>query len=219
MKPAPELLPPDPADVKKADAATRRLRAGWNPMQLRALTILTERIASPKEIAVELGLTKARAGTVSHHVRELEAAGFVEEVRAEPRRGALEHYFKAVERPIVTAEEAAKWTQEQREEFTRYIISCIARDFGLAIEHRTLDADEHIRRHVTRTPLLLDGQGFSDLLSAYMQLFDRAFEIQAESDQRRAKSGEEGLPVSSVLATIPMPFVERPPTSRGRRVS
>lgn len=215
MNPASKLLPPDPADAKTADAATRRLRAGWNPTQLRALTILTERVASPKEIAVELGLTKARAGRVSHHIRELESAGFVEEVRAEPRRGALEHYFKAVERPIVTAEEAAEWTQEQREEFTRYIISCVARDIGLAMEHRTLDADEHIERHVTRTPLLLDSRGFSDLLAAYMKVFNRAYEIQAESDQRRAKTGEEGLPVSSVLATIPMPIKVRPAAGRG----
>ena len=164
---------------------------------------------------MELGLTKARAGRVSHHIRELESAGFVEEVRAEPRRGALEHYFKAVERPIVTAEEAAEWTQEQREEFTRYIISCVARDIGLAMEHRTLDADEHIERHVTRTPLLLDSRGFSDLLAAYMKVFNRAYEIQAESDQRRAKTGEEGLPVSSVLATIPMPIKVRPAAGRG----
>ena len=210
-----KLTPPDPDDVRKADVATRRLRAGWHPMQLQALTILTERVASPKEIAVEMGLTKALAGRVSHHVRELETAGFVEEVRAEPRRGALEHYFRAVERPVVTAEEAAEWSQEQREEFTRYIICCVARDFGLAMEHRTLDADDFIERHVTRTPLFLDSRGFANLLSAYMQLFDRTFEIQAESDQRRAETGEAGIPVSSVLATIPMPMIERPPTNRG----
>ncbi|HET8956074.1 MAG TPA: winged helix-turn-helix domain-containing protein [Solirubrobacterales bacterium] len=214
MNPPPKLPRPDPVDVKKADAVTRRLRAGWHPTQLQALTILTEREASPKEIAVELGLTKARAGYVSHYVRELEAAGFVEEVRAEPRRGALEHYFKAIERPVVTAEEAAEWTQEQRESFTQYIITCVARDFGLAIEHRTLDADEHIERHITRTPLLLDSRGFEDLLAAYMQVFDRSFEIQGESDQRRAETGEPGLPVSSVLATIPMPIIERPATGR-----
>lgn len=215
MPSLPPTSTPDYADVEKAKAATRRLRAGWHPLQLRSLTILTERVASPKEIAVELGLTKARAGAVSHHVRELEKAGFVEEVRTEPRRGALEHYFKAVERPVVTTEEAAEWTQDQRDEFSRYIISCIARDFGMAIEYRTLDADEHIDRHLTRTPLCLDRQGFADLLSAYMQLFHRAFEIQAESDERRAKTGEEGVPISSVLATIPMPMVETPPTNRG----
>jgi len=117
MKSLPKLPPPDHADLKKAREATRRLRAGWNPIQLRALTILTQRVASPTEIAVDLGLTKAGAGTVSYHIRELEAAGFVEEVRAEPRRGAVEHFFRAVKRPIVTAEEAAEWTQDQREEF------------------------------------------------------------------------------------------------------
>jgi DNA-binding MarR family transcriptional regulator len=201
--------------VEKADVATRRLRVGWHPIQLRALTILTERVASPKEIAIDLGLTKAKAGLVSHHIRVLEKADLVEEVRTERRRGALEHYFKASKRPIVTEEEAREWTQEQREEFSRYIIVCISKDFGMAIEYKTLDADEHVERHLTRTPLLLDRKGFADLLSAYMQVFDRAFEIQAESDERRSRTGEDPISVSSVLATVPMPMVGPPSTNDG----
>lgn len=201
--------------AEKADIATRRLRVGWHPTQLKALTILTERVASPKEVAIELGLTKAKAGLVSHHIRALEKADLVEEVRTEQRRGAVEHFFKASRRPIVTEEEAREWTVEQREEFSRYIIVCISRDFGMAIEYKTLDDDRYIERHLTRTPLLLDRKGFEDLLSAYMQVFDRSFEIQAESDERRSHTGEEGLPVSSVLATVPMPMIELPSTNDG----
>jgi hypothetical protein len=198
-----------PSAPPAASATARRLRAGWHPVQLKALTILTERVASPKEVAIEIGLTKAKAGFVSHHIRELEKASLVEEVRAEPRRGALEHYFKAVERPLVTEEEFRQWSVEQREEFSRYIILCISKDLGLALEYRTLDADENVGRHLTRTPLSLDRRGFEDLLAAYMQLFDRAFEIQAESDERRSSSGEKPIPVSAVLATVPLPLVER----------
>jgi DNA-binding transcriptional ArsR family regulator len=212
--PAPSADPTLEA-VEKADVATRRLRIGWHPIQLKALTILTERVASPKEIAIALGLTKAKAGHVSWHIRELEKADLVEEVRTEPRRGAVEHFFKARKRPIVTEEEAREWSAEQREEFSRYIIVCISRDFGMAIEYKTLDADQYIARHLTRTPLLLDRRGFEDLLNAYMHLFDRAFEIQAESDERRSRTGEVGLPVSSVLATVPMPMVEPLSTNGG----
>lgn len=209
------LPTPDSSGVEKIYPAIRRLRAGWHPLQLRALVILTERVASPKEIAIELGLTKARAGVVSQHVRELEKAGFVEEVRAEPRRGTVEHYFRVVEQPVVTDEEAAQWTEDERDEFSRYIISCIAKDFGMATEYGTLDGDDHVDRHLSRTPLHLDRQGFADLIEAHRQSFHRSLEIQEESDQRRAVSGEEGLPFSSVHATIPMPMVEMPPTNRG----
>jgi DNA-binding MarR family transcriptional regulator len=168
---------------------------------------LANRVASPKEIAVELGLTKARAGRVSDHVRELEKGGLVELVRTEQRRGAVEHYYRAIERPIVTAEEFEEWTVDQRDEFSRFIIHCMAKDFGLALEHGTLDADENYERHLTRTPLLLDRRGFNDLLGAFMQVFDRSFEIQAESDERRGSSGEIGMRVSSILGTIPLPLV------------
>jgi hypothetical protein len=205
---------PTAADVERADLTTRRLRVGWHPIQLKALTILTERVASPKEIAIELGLTKAGAGRVSHHLRELEKGQLIEEVRTEPRRGAVEHYFTAVQRPIVTEKEFQSWTIEQREEFSRYIILCMARDFGMALEYRTLDADANVSRHLTRTPLHLDSQGFSDLHAAYMNLFDRTFQIQAESDERRSRTGEAGVPVSSILATVPMPMVDRSSTIR-----
>jgi hypothetical protein len=197
--------------VEKADLATRRLRAGWHPIQLKALTILTERVASSKEVAIAIGLTGAKAGNVSYHVRELEKAGLVEQVRQEQRRGAVETFFKAVQRPIVTEAEWREWTVEQRDEFSRYTLLCVARDFGLALEGGTLDADEYAGRHLTRTPLSLDRQGFDELLDAYMELFNRAFEIQAESDERRSRSEEVPIPVSSVLATVPMPFgLERP---------
>jgi DNA-binding transcriptional ArsR family regulator len=214
MKAHVPLTGPTAADAERADATTRRLRVGWHPIQLQALTILTERVASPKEVAIELGMTGGDSGTVSYHIRALEKSGLVEEVRTEPRRGALEHFFKAVERPIVNEEDWRKWTFEQRDEFSRYVIQQVAKDFGNALANGTLDADEFVSRHLTRTPLCLDGEGFRDLLAGYMELFEQTFKIQAESDERRSRSGEEGVPVSSILATVPMPMVETPSTNR-----
>jgi DNA-binding transcriptional ArsR family regulator len=50
---------------------------------------------SPSQLAVALG---EPIGTVSYHVRELAEAGLLELVRTEPRRGALEHFYR-VSRP------------------------------------------------------------------------------------------------------------------------
>ena len=59
-------------------AAKRRKPKGSNetvaqavahPLRIEALSILTERAASPKELAAELGLP---VGNISYHVRELE---------------------------------------------------------------------------------------------------------------------------------------------------
>lgn len=52
--------------------------------------------ASPKEIAGHLG---EKLGNVSYHVRILARLGLIELVRETPRRGAVEHHYRAVPRP------------------------------------------------------------------------------------------------------------------------
>src|SRR5690348_6136 len=55
-----------------------------HPLRVRALSILTERPASPKELAAELD---APLANVSYHVHELDNAGLIELVDEKRRRG------------------------------------------------------------------------------------------------------------------------------------
>src|SRR3954469_17225001 len=66
----------------------RIAKALAHPLRARILQRLGERVASPGELAVELG---ASLGVVSYHVRMLRDYDCVELVRAEPRRGALQY--------------------------------------------------------------------------------------------------------------------------------
>jgi len=70
----------------------------------QALTILVERIASPKEIADELGETLPH---VSYHVRVLKELGLIELVEEEAIRGSVAHFYRAVEQDV--AHPAWKW--------------------------------------------------------------------------------------------------------------
>jgi DNA-binding transcriptional ArsR family regulator len=63
-----------------------------HPLRVAALAVLEERTASPSEIAAELG---ASLGQVSYHVRTLARYGLVTLVETRPKRGALEHYYRA----------------------------------------------------------------------------------------------------------------------------
>ena len=69
------------------------LRAISHPLRHRLLGMLDGRIASPNQLARELGLP---LGRVSYHIRLLSDLGAIELVRTEPRRGALEHFYRAV---------------------------------------------------------------------------------------------------------------------------
>src|ERR1051325_9721977 len=74
----------------------RIAKALAHPLRARILQRLGERVASPGELAVELG---APLGVVSYHVRMLRDYDCVELVRTEPVRGALQHFYKATARP------------------------------------------------------------------------------------------------------------------------
>src|SRR5918994_4260239 len=74
----------------------RIAKALAHPLRARILQRLGERVASPGDLAVELG---APLGVVSYHVRMLRDYDCVELVRTEPRRGALQHFYRATARP------------------------------------------------------------------------------------------------------------------------
>src|SRR3954465_15248577 len=71
------------------------LKAISHPLRHRLLGLLDGRVASPNELARELELP---LGRVSYHIRLLHELGAIALVRAEPRRGALEHFYRAVTR-------------------------------------------------------------------------------------------------------------------------
>jgi DNA-binding transcriptional ArsR family regulator len=84
----------------------RLLKALGHPLRLRMLTLVTERgEASPVELARELDQPLS---TVSHHTRVLRDLGYLELSRTEPRRGAIEHYYRALTPPFLDDDE---WAQ------------------------------------------------------------------------------------------------------------
>lgn len=70
--------------------------AKTHPMQLWIMHVLQNElpIASPKKLEQLSGLP---LGNISYHVKELEEKGLIELVKTEPRRGAVEHFYRAVD--------------------------------------------------------------------------------------------------------------------------
>src|ERR1044072_268360 len=66
------------------------------PLRARTLRPPRARVAGPGGRGVE---PDAPLGVVSYHVRMLRDYDCVELVRTEPRRGALQHFYKATARP------------------------------------------------------------------------------------------------------------------------
>ncbi len=72
----------------------RLAKALSNDVRARALELIAEGDRSPKRIAAELGLDLR---SVAYHVRVLKRLGCIELVETLPRRGAVEHVYRAAE--------------------------------------------------------------------------------------------------------------------------
>lgn len=172
----------------------RLVAALRHPLRVELLRQFTERTMSPNELANRLGVELSK---LSYHVRELERANAIELVEARPRRGAVEHRYRAIARAHF---EDSEW--EALPEATRAAISCqmLQAIFGEAyagLESGSLDA--RLDRHVTWRTMLLDTDGWQELMSLLLATMHGIAEIQARSDGRRARTQEAPIPVVSSL--------------------
>ena len=78
------------------DMQRRLARALAHPVRARVLAILGAEIASPKQLAHDLGVS---LGVVAYHVRVLASLNLIRLVEVNQRRGSLEHHYTAVTRP------------------------------------------------------------------------------------------------------------------------
>ncbi|HET7417824.1 MAG TPA: winged helix-turn-helix domain-containing protein [Solirubrobacterales bacterium] len=171
-----------------------------HPVRTRCLTVLTDRVASPRELSEIL---EEDLSNVSYHVRVLDELGLIELVGEEPVRGAVAHFYKAVERPLLSNDQWEKMPLEVRKAFSAYNWDVLIKDATIAIEKGTFDSRPD--RHLTRTPLLLDSEGFARLSKAMDDLLELIFEEQAASAERRKESGEEAIHAVAGTALFVMP--------------
>jgi DNA-binding transcriptional ArsR family regulator len=88
--------------TQRPRASENRIKAMSHPLRAAVLRILSERTASPAEMARELG---AELSNVSYHAKQLVAFECAELVDIRVVRGALEHFYRATELPLIDIEE------------------------------------------------------------------------------------------------------------------
>jgi DNA-binding transcriptional ArsR family regulator len=180
---------------KGAEITKALLRAASSPIRVQAYSIVAEGMASPKEIAEQLGISDI--SNVSYHLRELAKLGLIAVARTEKRRGATEHFYRSLQRPLVEESEWREFSVKERENFTTWAVQLILMDVAQSL---TVGAfDERDDRHLTRTPLQVDEEGWRELVQIHLEAFSRSLDVQARSDERRSQSGEQSFPVYSTL--------------------
>lgn len=150
------------------------------------LTLLNEGVYSPEQLSQIIG---EPVGNVSHHVKQLLDAGSIELAKTEPVRNTLQHFYRAVEMPFYSDEEIAAMTPEERQATIGLTLQCLMAEIMTAFWSGKMQGDP--RLWLSWRWFNVDEQGRQDLADEQERSWQRAREIEAESANRRAKSGEE----------------------------
>jgi DNA-binding transcriptional ArsR family regulator len=171
----------------------RIMKALSHPLRVRMLTLLNQKVASPSELADELD---EPLGNVSYHMRFLADLEMVKLVRTEPRRGAVEHYYEALEPPLISDADWAQLPVALRRSLSDSTLGDIARDLRGAGEAGGFDREN---MHVSRVALSLDDEAWDELSSLLSDLLERASSIQDDANKRRKTTGQPAVPTTLVL--------------------
>ena len=158
----------------------RLAKAYAHPLRIQILGLLDNRVASPREIAAELG---APLSNTSYHVRQLLALGFVELVRRTARRGAIEHHYTAKFRPTIWDESWEKLPPIVKRAIADGNVQRTLRRVVSATHEGGFDRPG---AHHSHTAGLLDEQGWRTLTNDINKMLKRAEALVEESEARLA---------------------------------
>jgi DNA-binding transcriptional ArsR family regulator len=163
-------------------------KAFAHPLRVQILIILNERVASPNLLSQELDQS---LNLVAYHVRVLEKYDCIELVDTKQRRGATEHFYRATRRQFLSDAEWSRLPEVLRPGLSGAMLQAVFTDIQEAVGQNTFDALDD--RHLSRTPMVVDKQGWTEVASLLADTLDRVLEIQAESSARLATGDESGM--------------------------
>lgn len=173
----------------------RLAKALANSLRVEILAVLSTRRISPVEFSRQYGGHLSR---ISYHFKVLEKCGLIELAERVPRRGAIEHIYRSVDRPLLAE---LDWKQLPRS-VQGSISGAMLRDFVTratqAIEEGHFDGRDD--RHFSCTQLLVDEKGWSELIDILGAAAERIGAVGERSSRRLQKDGSEEVPVTVALA-------------------
>lgn len=163
-------------------------------IRIEILALLNEGTHSPTELAK---LTGQPITTVGHHIKELVNSGCIELARIEKVRNADQHFYRAVELPFVSDEEAESLPVEARQQYAAVILQALMAEGLAALWAGKMTSDPV---WMSWRWFNLDEQGQCEAQEAQHEFWERIKEIDADTANRVAVSGEPT--VSTIVAAL-----------------
>jgi hypothetical protein len=150
------------------------------------LSILLEREASPKELAAEFEIPLAN---VAYHIQVLRKLKLIRLVKKTPRRGAVEHHYKADKGAYINDSVWGETPGLVKETLVSAGLEEIGRDVSDAAAMGGFESED---MHLSRSRLVLDQKAWDELSGLLEHALDRGHELEKEAAERLRKSDHEG---------------------------
>lgn len=156
-----------------------------HPTRLEILILLNEAAYTTSEIAE---LTDIGLKHVSNHLQRMLDDGSIEVARKEERRGTMVYWYRAVEVPEYSKEEAEALTEMELQLIAGVIVQSGTAELMAALHNGTLATPRSI---LSWDLYEVDDQGREDVEEESTRYLERLKEVQCESVNRVAESKEE----------------------------
>jgi DNA-binding transcriptional ArsR family regulator len=157
-----------------------------HPLRARMLSVLLEREASPKELAAEFGIPLAN---VAYHIQVLRKLKLIRLVKKTPRRGAVEHHYKADKGAYIDDNVWGNTPGVVQESMIVAGINEVGKDVADAVAMGGFGSEDI---HFSRSRLVLDQEAWDELSGLLLAALDRGHVLEKEAAERLKKAGHEG---------------------------
>jgi DNA-binding transcriptional ArsR family regulator len=164
-------------------------------LRVRILGVLERRTASPNQLASELGVP---LGNVSYHVRMLARIGLIKLVSRRQRRGAIEHFYKAAARTVISDE---TWADVPDYVKGAMVQAGLAQTLG-HVQTAAQDGGFNRREaHLSRTTLEVDEEAWKEVSADLAAVFEKVSALSERTAERRAEDphGEDRRTATVVI--------------------
>lgn len=181
----------------------RLVKAMAHPLRVAILIRLQDEDHSPTELADLLG---APLGNVSYHVRQLAEVGLIKLVKKTPRRGAIEHTYRAL--PTVSTVTSETWAKLPRSVANSLAGKELGRIGEAAAASATSGGFDRPEASVSRRALRLDAKGWAQVAKA-TEAFEARIAKIAEANGDDASEAQVVTLVFENRAATPQPRAKR----------
>jgi DNA-binding transcriptional ArsR family regulator len=162
------------------------VQAFAHPLRTRMLSILQEREASPKELAAEFGIPLAN---VAYHIQVLRKLKLIKLVKKTPRRGAVEHHYRADSGAHIDNEVWSATPPVIKRSMVGALLGEVGNDATTAAATGGFDHSDAV---LARAKYVLDKEAWEELSAMLAKVLERGYELQKEAEKRLKASGHEG---------------------------